>query len=344
MPDDNLQHLYDETYYTHHCGDRAYDPDDPAWSQFFGSVADRIKADIEPSNVLDVGCAFGFLVASLRDRGVGASGFDFSDYAIEQAPRVADGLEEHVWVGSATEPIEGHFDLITCVEVIEHLSDADGRLALRNITDACERLLLSSTPLDFAEPTHLNVRPVEYWSEILAQLGFYRDHSIDTDFLTPWAGLFVRSDPTKRQLVRDYERANALLSIERGALRREHQRLALAQDTSGTKALEAEIVRLTTEIERLHTEVLEANENKIATKAETRAAAANIHLQLSEAEQLRKYHADIASRVGQLEKLESEAMALRREIHDLRNTTSWRLTQKVLTPYRWLRVALGGTS
>lgn len=340
MPDDNLHELYDESYYSEHCGDRAYDPDDPAWPHFFGSVADRIKADIDPANVLDVGCAFGFLVAALRERDVNASGFDFSSYAIEQAPRVADDLSDHVWVGSATEPIDGHFDLITCVEVIEHLPDSDGRTALRNMTDSCDRLLLSSTPLDFAEPTHLNVRPVEYWAEILAQLGFFRDHNVDTDFLTPWAGLFVRSEPDRRQLVRDYERTQALLSIERGTLRREHQRLALDQDDAAKQTLEGEVVRLTGQVEKLHDKVLDANEKQVAAEAEARSTAADIHLQLAEAEQIRKYQSEVVQRLGKLKAIETEAMALRQELAAIKSSTRWRVTSKLVAPYRLTRSIL----
>ena len=56
------------------------------WRQFFGGVADAIVAQLAPKTVLDAGCAKGFLVAALRERGVDASGFDLSEVAIAEAP------------------------------------------------------------------------------------------------------------------------------------------------------------------------------------------------------------------------------------------------------------------
>ncbi len=74
------------------------------WRQFFGGVADAIVAQIAPKTVLDAGCAKGFLVAALRERGVDASGFDLSEVAVAEAP---EAVRDHVRVGSLTEPIEG---------------------------------------------------------------------------------------------------------------------------------------------------------------------------------------------------------------------------------------------
>ena len=71
---------YDAYYYAHGCG-TPYRRD-AEWLRFFGSVADRIVADIGPASALDVGCAMGFLVEALRRRGVDAFGIDVSEYAI----------------------------------------------------------------------------------------------------------------------------------------------------------------------------------------------------------------------------------------------------------------------
>ena len=65
---------YDAWYFRHCCG-RPYERS-PEWLEFFGRIADRIVADIGPRTVMDVGCAMGFLVEALRDRGVEAFGID----------------------------------------------------------------------------------------------------------------------------------------------------------------------------------------------------------------------------------------------------------------------------
>ena len=68
---------YDAFYYAHSCG-QPYQRDD-VWLNFFASVAERIVSDIRPTTVLDAGCAMGFLVEALRDRGVDAGGVDISE-------------------------------------------------------------------------------------------------------------------------------------------------------------------------------------------------------------------------------------------------------------------------
>lgn len=121
---------YDAHYFRCHCGPFPYDRTHPHWLEFFGKIADEIVHRLGPQRVLDVGCAKGFLVECLRDRGVEAYGFDISEYAIRQ---VRPDIRRYCWVASVTRPIRGRFDLITCIEVLEHLSDRDGRDVIRNM-------------------------------------------------------------------------------------------------------------------------------------------------------------------------------------------------------------------
>ena len=86
--------VYDEFYYAHYCGDRAYSRD-AGWLHFFGSIAQEIVARISPRTVLDAGCAMGMVVEALRDRGVEAYGVDVSDYAIANARQDVRMLQEH---------------------------------------------------------------------------------------------------------------------------------------------------------------------------------------------------------------------------------------------------------
>ena len=77
-------HLYDRDYYETSLGPIPYDRQHGEWMEFFGSIADRVVAEIRPKNTLDVGCAKGFLVEALRDRGVEAFGIDISEFAISE--------------------------------------------------------------------------------------------------------------------------------------------------------------------------------------------------------------------------------------------------------------------
>jgi SAM-dependent methyltransferase len=192
---------YDEFYYRNCCG-QPYERND-VWLGFFGRVADRIVADIQPKRVLDAGCAIGLLVETLRARGVDASGIDLSTWAIEHATEAA---KPHVREGSIVEPFEGQYDLIVCIEVLEHMPAEEAEKAIANFAAHTGDVLFSSTPFDYKEPTHINVRMPEDWAEAFARHGFYRDVDYDASFITKWAARFTRRSVPAHRLVRDYER------------------------------------------------------------------------------------------------------------------------------------------
>ncbi|MCC7018596.1 MAG: methyltransferase domain-containing protein [Ardenticatenales bacterium] len=192
---------FDADYYAHGCG-RPYVRDD-VWLAFFGRVADRIVADLAPRTSMDVGCAMGFLVEALRERGVDARGIDLSEYAIQQAhPDVAP----FVAVASAADPLPGRYDVVTCIEVLEHMPPDAADRAIDAMTAAADNILFSSSPTDHVEPTHVNVQPPEAWAAAFARRGFYRDADFDATFLTPWAARFRKVDGPLVGVVAAYER------------------------------------------------------------------------------------------------------------------------------------------
>lgn len=333
-PDKSADELYDEQYFKNY-----YSPADAIpyernahWLTFFGMVADRVITLTEPTTALDVGCAMGFLVEAFRDRGVDASGTDVSSFAVSQAGGSAVG---HCSVKSATEPIEGRYDLITCIEMIEHLAPADARVALQHMTDATDTLLLSTTPDDLEEPTHINVRPVEYWSELLAELGFHRDVDADTSFLTPWCGLFRRGNPTRPRIVRDYERSLYRFRREAAVLRNEvlvlHNTISDLQAARSTaqaipKGADETLVELRAQLRAAVDATVAADAANGAAQAEARRLAVEL-------DAARQQLAEIQTLLGSVNEL-SLAQDRLRAIEDSR---TWRLTWKILAPYRKLR-------
>ncbi|MFT4287268.1 class I SAM-dependent methyltransferase [Nocardioides sp.] len=204
---------YGEFYYdgSHLGGDEEYSWDSEPWRAFFRGAANRIKTSLGPHRTLDVGCARGLLVQALAELGVDARGFDISEYAVQTAdPQVRDRLQ----VASATDVIEGRYDLITCVEVVEHMTQADALTAIDNMCAASDRVLLSSTPTDFGEATHVNVRPTADWASYFAERGFFRRTDFDASFLTPWAVLFERADRQPAAVVHQYETLLSPLQLE----------------------------------------------------------------------------------------------------------------------------------
>ena len=80
-------------------------------------------------------------------------------------------------------------------------------------------MLFSSTPSDYAEQTHLNVQPPEYWAGLFARASFYRDVDLEATFVAPHAVVFRRHRGSMVPIVRGYERRIWRLASEVRALR-----------------------------------------------------------------------------------------------------------------------------
>ena len=193
---------YDESYYKSHCGNN-YERNN-GWEEIFARHAGFIRKELNPQNVLDVGCAIGYLVEALRDQGTDADGIDISEYAISQ---VREDMKPYCKVQSVTSPINKKYDLITCIEVFEHLEAEDIPVAIENICNSANRILFSSTPFDYEEETHISVHNPEFWVEQFAYNGFFHDVKYDASYISVQAMLFRRADKNEIDLIRDYEAA-----------------------------------------------------------------------------------------------------------------------------------------
>jgi glycosyltransferase involved in cell wall biosynthesis/ubiquinone/menaquinone biosynthesis C-methylase UbiE len=198
------QTVYGEQYYQNYPSDSGLPYERiELWLNFFAHIADNIIQRVRPHTVLDVGCAKGFLVEALRDRGVEAFGLDISEYAIGQ---VRADIKPYCWVGSAADALPHRYDLIVCIEVLEHLSEVDAESAVANLCEHSEDILFSSSPDHHPDPTHVNVQPVEYWAGLFARRGFYRDVELDATFIARHAARFRKSNAAFPSLVKAYER------------------------------------------------------------------------------------------------------------------------------------------
>src|SRR4030095_5585578 len=187
--------LYDKGYFEKHFNP-PYRRNETQWLDFFNHIAEQLIQSLRPRTILDVGCAIGFLVEAFWRRGVRAYGIDVSEYAITQVP---EDLKGFCSVRSVIEPLPENFpqsyDLLTCIEVLEHMPPDEGKMAIKNMASKTRCILFSSTPHDLVEPTHVNVRPVIYWLQSFAEVGFYPDLRFDASFVSPQAFLLRKSRP-----------------------------------------------------------------------------------------------------------------------------------------------------
>jgi O-antigen biosynthesis protein len=180
---------YDVSYYENYNGS-AYGRTSE-WLGFFDKISENIIETLGPKSVLDVGCAYGLLVETLRDRGIEAFGMDVSEYAISQA---RSDINDYLAVESILTPLKNQYDLIVSIEVIEHIEEKNCDRVVENMCLAANKVLLATTPDDFDDPTHFNVKPPIYWIEKFSQYGFQPDITYDAGFLTPYAILFRKNN------------------------------------------------------------------------------------------------------------------------------------------------------
>lgn len=154
-----------------------------AVKEVFG-IDRKAGVDISASiNVVDVGCASGFLVRHLRRRGFDAWGLDISKYALEHAPAdTADYLRWYDLTG-----IDGSFfgtekfRLLTCLETLEHIPEEHVDRALGHLHDLLEpgghallTICTDSQPGWDTDPTHVTIKPAAWWRLQLGRAGFAR--------------------------------------------------------------------------------------------------------------------------------------------------------------------------
>lgn len=206
---------YNKLFYDSFCGEDYSNTE--LWESHFGTIADRIAEYFTPKTVLDAGCANGYLVKALRDRGIDAYGIDISSYAIESAD---DELRKYLNVQSLTEPLPESFpkkfDLVVTIEVLEHMQPDDGALAIKRLCSYSDTVLFSSTPYDFDNKTHVNVQQAEYWAKQFANNSYFRNLIQPTDFITPWAMLFHKMDDFP-SVIFNYELSNRVDRLHRDA-------------------------------------------------------------------------------------------------------------------------------
>jgi SAM-dependent methyltransferase len=288
---EELGSIYDANYYKHGCGPFPYDRTEPHWARFFGQIAARLIESLKPRRVLDAGCAMGFLVEAFWDRGVEAWGIDISPFAIENVRR---DMREYCRVASISTDIEGTYDLITCIEVLEHMRESDAQEAIRRICAATDTILFSSTPTDLTEPTHFNVRPLLYWMRSFQENGFAPDLCFDAGFVTPHAMLMRRSAPWHPDVLQTMV---ALLQA-RASLVDAHAQISALNGTA------AELERLRAEHNRLMQEE-GARAKREEAGVEEQQARARLDREVAE---IRGQYAQSQQQIGQIEELANDTL------------------------------------
>jgi|SRR5271166_92241 len=151
------------------------------WLQFRGVFTDAAGclAELSPEaqSFLDIGCAKGFLVRALRERGLDAWGFDHSLWAIEHADAAA---RPFLTLDSVdTVEFDRQFDVIVAMSIFESLTEAQLHAFLprarRWTRHALFAVVALADPAPRGDLSKITLRDRGWWLDCLRQAGWRQD-------------------------------------------------------------------------------------------------------------------------------------------------------------------------
>jgi len=139
-------------------------PFDESTGSFFGDIAKRfdIEAFIDGKDVLELGCAYGFLVEDMRALGANAYGLDVSQYAYDQAD---PSIQPYLTVADArtylTNYSRNQWDVIVSRWFLDCIDDND----LPDLIDEMNRISKNQAHVigTLIPDTYYNVKDPQVW-------------------------------------------------------------------------------------------------------------------------------------------------------------------------------------
>ncbi|HVJ13195.1 MAG TPA: bifunctional 2-polyprenyl-6-hydroxyphenol methylase/3-demethylubiquinol 3-O-methyltransferase UbiG [Burkholderiales bacterium] len=111
-------------------------------------------APLQGARVLDVGCGGGILAEAMARRGAKVTGIDLAEKALRVAQlHLLESKLDIRYEMSSVDDVAGEFDLVTCMELLEHVPDPAAMVA------ACARLVRPGGQVFFST---INRNPKSY--------------------------------------------------------------------------------------------------------------------------------------------------------------------------------------
>lgn len=139
------------------------------------------------TKLIDIGCAMGYLVHQTKRRGIESFGLDISRHAIAHAVKQ---VRRQVQLWDVAQPHAGpfygwrEFDIVTCLETLEHIREETTLLALDNLRNlwvpeggkGLFAICVMENDGWESDPTHINIHPRDWWTKRLEEKGFEIDY------------------------------------------------------------------------------------------------------------------------------------------------------------------------
>ncbi|PCR90471.1 class I SAM-dependent methyltransferase [Natrinema ejinorense] len=134
------------------------------------TVIDELVERYDPDTVADIGCAIGHYLLKFQDRGIETTGFEGSQRAVNNA--LVDTVQQADLRDGIT--VESDHNLVTCIEVAEHLHPIYADNIVNTIVSATGEngtIVFTAAPPGQYGTHHINLKPRRYWIEKFEKRG-----------------------------------------------------------------------------------------------------------------------------------------------------------------------------
>jgi glycosyltransferase involved in cell wall biosynthesis len=131
-----------------------------------------VKDNLNPSNVLDLGCGPGTYVESFTEIGVDALGYDTDPRVIGKENLLCKSLFD----------LEHTAPVVLCLETAEHIKSPKNGLIVKAMVDALDPggiLIWTAAKPGQGGVGHINCRPKEYWEKRFNKAGLIREVELE---------------------------------------------------------------------------------------------------------------------------------------------------------------------
>ncbi|MCM8800339.1 MAG: class I SAM-dependent methyltransferase [Candidatus Omnitrophica bacterium] len=154
--------------------------------RFYIHLIREKKKDIKC--LLDIGCAWGYFINVCEDEKISEIyGIDISCEALNEAKKYTSAKIYNIDISKEKSIFtDNYFDVITAIDVVEHIEN--DRVFLKEVYRILKKdglfFIITPNPKSILrkiylkikrkdeDPTHINLQPVEYWQNLLKEIGF----------------------------------------------------------------------------------------------------------------------------------------------------------------------------
>jgi SAM-dependent methyltransferase len=174
--------MYDTQYYAYV---------DECMAKSAAVMADTIVGHFAPASVVDVGCGSGMLLLMLKNRGIRATGLEYSEAGL--AICRSRGLDVRPFDIESAHPFTERAELAISTEVAEHLPASVADRYVDLLCGISDRVLMTAARPGQGGTDHVNEQPPEYWVEKFRARGYEFDTSLTEALRADWRGRGTQS-------------------------------------------------------------------------------------------------------------------------------------------------------